>query len=152
MSIKTLGRLLAAVVTLLALAACAVTGAAANGFKSVSIRGGDQGTLVIDIRDDRASLSIRQGSYSIASILATKKRWQRFVDAWKQVQAAADDGRPSPVGVLKMGDNQRLDFETGKNVKITFIDDTSSRTFAIYPEDYEIFSDAIERVLARLPD
>lgn len=152
MSTKTFGRLLAAVVICLALAACASTDATAEGFKTVTIRGGDQGALIIDVRDNKGSLSIRQGSYTIASVLVSKKRWQRLVDSWREVQLAADEGRPSPVGVLKMGENQRLDFETGKNVKITFIDDTQSRTFAIYPEDYEIFTDALERVLARLPD
>lgn len=152
MSTKRTGRLLAAVVICLAMAAGVVTDAAAGAFKTVSIRGGDQGTLIIDIRNNQGAVVIREGSYAVATILATKKRWQRFVDAWHEVQAAVDEGRAPNVSVLKMGDGRRIDFEVGNNVKMTLIDETSSRTFTIYPEDYEVFTDAIERVLAHLED
>lgn len=145
-------RLIAALICLLAVTVCAAVPAAAEGFRAVTIQGGDQGALVIDVRDKQGALLIRQGNYTITCILATKKRWQRLTAAWQDVQAAAEESRRPSMSVIKMNGDTRVSFEFDKNVKISLIDETRSTTFTIYSEDYEVFRSAIEKVLARLEE
>ena len=152
MSTQNPTRVLAVILLLLTVGAFAPRKAAAEGIKPVNISNGEQGTLIIDIREKRGALVLRKDSYAVATLLMTKKRWQRLVDTWHVVQTTANEGRAPTITVLKMGEDKRLEIETGKNVKFTFIDETTSQTFTLYPDDFEVFNDAVEKVLSRLED
>lgn len=146
-------RLLAAALTLLSLVTLAMPGVAADGFKPVTINGGDQGALIIEVRNNKGVLYVRTGSFAVATVNVSKKRWVRLIDAWHLARTAAEEGQSAVIGVFKVSDDKRVGIEVDKkNVKLSLIDDTSSRTFTLYAEDQPVFNSAIERVLEHLED